>query len=104
MNRRKTLRFLALLGIKPIEQCDAELCDYCVWSSFTRNIGRRLGNNERHVHDDDIYIRQIDKAKILKFYEDEKRAAKAAQMPATSTVAVRSRDRIVLAVSVISFV
>lgn len=56
MNRRETLRLLSYLGIKSFPPCTAQQSDICAWSSFSRNIGRRLANCHEHMLDDDLYI------------------------------------------------
>ena len=48
MTRNETIRLLAYLGIKAFPVHTAHLGDWCVWSEYSRAIGNRLTNNERH--------------------------------------------------------
>lgn len=79
MTRRECMRLIGFLGIKPMEPCTAELGDWCIWSRFERNIGRRLTNNHDYIYDDDLYIKLKDKLKIEKEYEKVKKAVKKAE-------------------------
>lgn len=75
MSRRDILKLLGYLGIKPKEQCNAELGDWCVWSSFKRNIGGRLTNNRNTTKDDDIYVNLQGKRKIEHEYAKRQKDA-----------------------------
>ena len=65
MTRKETIRLLAYLGIKAFPVHAAHLGDWCVWSEYSRAIGNRLTNNERHFGKRDLYVSLKDK-KILR--------------------------------------
>ncbi len=104
MTRKETIRLLAYLGIKAFPVHAAHLGDWCVWSEYSRAIGNRLTNNERHFGKRDLYVSFKDKKRIEAECQKIKEAKKAKEAKEKSSRAMhRYRLGVHLSIDIIDF-
>ena len=101
MTRKETIRLLAYLGIKAFPVHAAQLGDWCVWSEYSRAIGNRLTNNERHFGKRDLYVSLKDKKRIEAECQKIKKAKEAKEK--SSRAMHRCRIGVHLSIDIIDF-